>query len=862
MRTPLGGHPMSGRRLAFLVAAIVAFPVMTASDLQAQGLFVNSGANGIVRYDEKTGVSLGILIPTGSGAGNLFPTFGMAFGPGGDLFVASGNHSYGCEVLRYNASTGASKGAFVSPPGPNTAYRGCEGLVFGPDGNLYTSSNLADIVQRFDGQTGAYLGDFVSAGSGGLNGPLGLAFGPDGNLYVASLRNNSVFRYNGTTGAYLSTFVPAHGGGLNAPVGLAFGPDANLYVTSYFSPLASTVLRYNGQTGASMGPFISEADSFLASLNALDGITFGPDGRLYVVNQSGPASSVVRFDSRTGAFVDKFVTGLPFPQTVAFTPRPTICAPDGNVVDTDGDGLLDCWEKSGIDTDGDGIADFKLEADFNGDGTIDATEKADPRHKDIFVEVDWMDLHQPGVGALNAVVASFANAPVMNIDGTSGVRLHVLRDEQASAHFNVMTFPPKCSTAVTPGIPDFDAIKTGSFGTAAERASANVVKIRAAKRLVYHYSLFAHALNGSTGLSGCAELPGNDFVVSLGGWLGSESNGSPDHQAATFMHELGHNLGLWHGGFQDAPNTTYNCKPNYLSVMNYAFQYDNVWVQGRRLDYSRKALLTLDKSHLDETVGIGGSAGDKTAYGPPFLKQGYSTVHTSVDASGAIDWDGFGLSNDVSVPALNQFPQGLCSAAGTVLKGFDDWSNLLYEFRTTIDFADSVHQSPPDDVKLDELLFASPDDDGDGILNLVDNCPSVANPTQADTDHNGVGDACDRRVAGSGYNAPETAAYRATFSVDASGLSFPVGSVKYSYARTRMTFVSSSVTKLTIAGSTATVEGAGVVNGVGGYTYTATVTDGAPDSFAIVIRRADGVGYYSASLRALAGGAFTISSAP
>ena len=35
------------------------------------------------------------------------------------------------------------------------------------------------------------------------------------------------------------------------------------------------------------------------------------------------------------------------------------------------------------------------------------------------------------------------------------------------------------------------------------------------------------------------------------------------------------------------------------------------------------------------------------------------------------------------------------------------------------------------------------DTDGDGIPNATDNCPSVANPTQADCDGNGVGDACE-----------------------------------------------------------------------------------------------------------------------
>jgi hypothetical protein len=70
------------------------------------------------------------------------------------------------------------------------------------------------------------------------------------------------------------------------------------------------------------------------------------------------------------------------------------------------------------------------------------------------------------------------------------------------------------------------------------------------------------------------------------------------------------------------------------------------------------------------------------------------------------------------------------------------------------------------------------------------------------------------------------------------------------------------VTKLSIAGSSATVEGAGTINGIGGYTFTATVIDGAPDGFGIVIRRVDGATYYSAPLRALAGGALTISAAP
>ena len=65
-------------------------------------------------------------------------------------------------------------------------------------------------------------------------------------------------------------------------------------------------------------------------------------------------------------------------------------------------------------------------------------------------------------------------------------------------------------------------------------------------------------------------------MVAMGGWtppnpvIAADPGGvgSRSEQAGTFMHELGHNLGLRHGG---GDNT--NCKPHHLSVMNYAYQF-------------------------------------------------------------------------------------------------------------------------------------------------------------------------------------------------------------------------------------------------------------------------------------------------
>ena len=40
----------------------------------------------------------------------------------------------------------------------------------------------------------------------------------------------------------------------------------------------------------------------------------------------------------------------------------------------------------------------------------------------------------------------------------------------------------------------------------------------------------------------------------------------------------------------------------------------------------------------------------------------------------------------------------------------------------------------------------SPDTDGDGVCDAVDNCPLLANPTQQDTNLNAIGDACELHV--------------------------------------------------------------------------------------------------------------------
>jgi hypothetical protein len=149
-----------------------------------------------------------------------------------------------------------------------------------------------------------------------------------------------------------------------------------------------------------------------------------------------------------------------------------------------------------------------------------------------------------------------------------------------------------------------------------------------ARRPYFHYSLWVHNLAPNDTTSGI-QCPGTrDFIVSLGSW--TSSTGTDIQQSGTFMHELGHALGLGHGGGNATTQTgdaAINYKPNYLSVMNYQFQATGIFDGATappvaHIDYSRRDLPTLRErptptaTALDENAGIS-DATDQTAWFDP-----------------------------------------------------------------------------------------------------------------------------------------------------------------------------------------------------------------------------------------------------
>jgi WD40 repeat protein len=181
----------------------------------AGDVYVSCGPTDGVRRFNALGIAISFVLP---GAGGLNDPRGIAFGPNGNLFVASLTG----EILEYDGTTGGFLGAFVDATGNGGGPIDPYGLLF-EGGKLYVASFFPSEVKEFDASTGAFVQTLVSSGSGGLSGPTNLAFGPAGDLYVTSQGDDSIKRYDGATGAFVETFVASGSGGLDQPFDLAFG---------------------------------------------------------------------------------------------------------------------------------------------------------------------------------------------------------------------------------------------------------------------------------------------------------------------------------------------------------------------------------------------------------------------------------------------------------------------------------------------------------------------------------------------------------------------------------------------------------------------------------------------------------------
>lgn len=399
-----------------------------------------------------------------------------------------------------------------------------------------------------------------------------------------------------------------------------------------------------------------------------------------------------------------------------------------DVSDEDADGITDSWEECGYVMITEACDDIPVDRRI-------PLRAASPDTKDVYVEVDYAagrrpeDLDEalmttieqqfPKVAPLvndvregklqdaglsrtgtilDLVVASFLRAPVDNLrPEKTGVRLHLVLDDAEAI---------PAEKGQLQSWNEFLDIREDYFGTNAEKIDRGWWNSEGtlAKRNAYRYAFFGTELVGSQA-RGRATVGSNDFVITLGD-SGEDRGRYALNQAAVFMHELGHTFGLDHGGGDDV-----NFKPNYISIMNYAWTFPELLLSDEKswaLDYSRYELPEIDRRNLDSNTGIacvddflrGHPNGDVEAFrstydqvnvpiGPPPLGANakFQTVLASECnpdwrlAPGSTERDLGRLvadsNGDFKVDEQDQF------YGDDSYHGYDDWSNLQFHYTYT-----------------------------------------------------------------------------------------------------------------------------------------------------------------------------------
>lgn len=600
------------------------------------------------------------------------------------------------DLIRASASTGATLAQY-------TVANGLGGLTWDATHRRLLalapppSEEGPDVVYTIDPATGSGAPLFELSSPAGGDGR-GIAHDPESDTILISRGSGPTIDRYRPNGELVNSFAPA--AECSSASAIAVGGSLLFLVDGCGEEFPNGIRARDKETHQQI--FRLEAADITPDSTDLecDASTFAPRSAIWALRGEAVGTPALRraaggaANRPRAAAAQASVTPGSSQEAIAYQLPDGACA---GTQDSDSDGLLDVWETRGLTNDPDDGG--PLPAQF-----IDLPAMgADPAKPDIFVHLDWMEdsehTHRLSQAAIQRVVQAFADSPyVVPLTGSVGISLHV--DQGPTSILDFATGAPWGALSRARAWPHVTTLGTTTSGRYDWSAFDNLKKqsfIPTGRAAAFHYALAVHFHSGTaSGIS--RDVPASDFIISLGafpaGCTGAACVGTELEQAGTLMHELGHNLGLRHGGGDDI-----NYKPNYFSVMNYAFQLRGIIRDGVEgvLDFSRSAQPTFVERPVVEAVGLGPTA---QGFGTRHFCAGLGYVSVP-EASVAIDWNCDGDTLDANI-FVNVNGQG--GLVAQTLVGFDDWSRIRFTGGGIGDLGESAPL--PDETEVNDITPA------------------------------------------------------------------------------------------------------------------------------------------------------------
>ena len=256
----------------FGIAFFAGWPAKT----QAAALYVSQFTNSVIQFDTP---NMGAGNTTFTAGGVNLP-FGLAFGPGGNLYVS--NYP-GNSISYYDPS-----GTFISSV--SGGMNGPVGIAFDGVNNLYVVNQTGAYVSTYD-TSGNFLTSF---GNINLSQPSSVTFDSAGNIYVTNTQTgvNSITKFD-SAGGYLATISDPS---FSRPADLTFDLAGNFYVANLAN---NTISKLD-----SSGTFIATIGSS-SNLNSPQSVLVDSAGNIYVSNSGN--NSITVFNS-SGSFSGNYAT--------------------------------------------------------------------------------------------------------------------------------------------------------------------------------------------------------------------------------------------------------------------------------------------------------------------------------------------------------------------------------------------------------------------------------------------------------------------------------------------------------------------------------------------------------------------------